>query len=168
MDLSSFIRDIPDFPKPGVAFKDITPLLRDAVAFREAIVQMADGFADVDVAVGIDARGFILAGAVANQLGIGLVPVRKGGKLPWEIEAVTYTLEYGEERLEMHVDGLEPGQRALIVDDVLATGGTAVACADLVRRVGGTVAAYTFLIELGFLGGRGRLGDTHARALVRY
>ncbi len=168
MDLRSYIRDVPDFPEPGVGFKDITPLLADPKALAMTIEQLADGFEGVDVVVGIDARGFIFAPAVALKLGVGFVPVRKRGKLPFEVESVEYGLEYGRNELEMHVDAIQDGQSVLVCDDVLATGGTAAATAELVTRSGGTVAAFSFAIEIVFLGGRAKLGATPARSLVRY
>lgn len=153
-DLAAWVRDIPDFPRPGVTFKDITPLLRDSAVLAEAVRRMSAGWSGVDLVCGIDARGFIFGGLVAATLGVGFIPARKGGKLPWEVEAVGYSLEYGEEHLELHNDAVTPGQRVLIVDDVLATGGTARATAELVERLGGEVAGFSFLIELAFLGGR--------------
>ena len=168
--VESRVRDIPDFPKPGVAFKDITPVLSDPVAFAAAI----DGLAEqldargVDKVLGIEARGFIVAAPIAYRFGAGFVPVRKAGKLPFEVEREEYVLEYGSDLLEIHRDAVEPGERALIVDDVLATGGTAAAAIRLVERLGGEVAGLGFVIELGFLGGRGRLGTHPAASLVRY
>ncbi len=155
----SLIRDIPDFPTPGILFKDITPLLDDAEAFRWAADEMADRFSDTqaDRVVGVEARGFILGAAVAYRLGLGFVPVRKPGKLPYNTRAVDYQLEYGTASLEAHTDALSPGQRALIVDDVLATGGTAAAAVELVSSAGAAVAGVAFLIELGFLSGREKI-----------
>src|SRR4051812_26493060 len=157
--LRSRIRDIPDFPKPGVGFKDITPLLSHADSFRLAVDSLAELFADrgVDQVLGIEARGFILAAPVAHRLGAGFVPVRKAGKLPWEVEKEEYVLEYGTDLLEIHKDAVGPGQRALIIDDVMATGGTAVATIRLVEKLGAVVAGLGFVIELGFLGGRAKL-----------
>jgi len=162
----SLIRDVPDFPKPGVLFKDITPLLADHEAFT-AIVQAlaaagrdADGVTVVDKVIGMEARGFILAAPVALALGVGFAPVRKAGKLPSSTYAVSYALEYGEATLEMHTDALDPGERVLLVDDVLATGGTAVATRELVERAGGHVHALAVLMELSFLNGREVLGAT--------
>ncbi|HEU4566973.1 MAG TPA: adenine phosphoribosyltransferase [Marmoricola sp.] len=169
--VDSRIRDIPDFPKPGVVFKDITPLLADHDAFTAVIRALADAGRDgdgrpvVDKVVGMEARGFILAAPVALALGVGFVPVRKPGKLPWHTHAVGYELEYGHETLEMHTDAVAPGERVLLVDDVLATGGTARATAELVRESGGEVRGLAVLLELGFLHGRGRLDGIALTAL---
>jgi len=164
------VRDIPDFPKPGIVFKDITPLLADEVAFSSVIdeIVVAFGRGAVDKVVGIEARGFIVASPVAYHFGAGFVPVRKRGKLPFSTHAVTYELEYGEETLEIHRDAISPGERVAIVDDVLATGGTAAATADLVQTLGGTIVGMAFVIELGFLEGRKRLTDYEVLSLVRY
>jgi adenine phosphoribosyltransferase len=158
--LRSLVRDIPDFPEPGVDFKDITPLLADPVGFRSAIDSLIEPFRDaaVDLVVGIEARGFVFSAPVAHGLAAGLVPIRKPGKLPWTVDSVTYELEYGGGTLEMHTDAVLAGHRCLIVDDVLATGGTAQAARQLVERRGGLVVGCSFLIELGFLGGRSLLG----------
>ncbi len=157
--LKDLIRDIPDFPRPGVVFKDLTPLLADPHAFRAVITAIAAPFetAGVTTVVGIEARGFIVAAPAAVSLGAGFVPVRKRGKLPWRTEQATYDLEYGTDTLEIHHDGVGPGDRVLVVDDVIATGGTAAATAELVQRLGGTVVGLAFLVELGSLGGRARL-----------
>jgi len=168
MDLSDFIRDVPDYPKPGIVFKDITPLMADAGAFREAVDTLAAEAGTVDVVCGIDARGFIFGGAVAHHLGVGFVPCRKGGKLPWEVERTAYSLEYGVEHLEIHRDAPVEGRSVLLVDDVLATGGTAAAATDLVASLGGTVTSYRFVVELTFLEGRARLGDGEIRSLVTF
>ena len=168
--LKSHIRDIPDFPQPGVVFKDITPLLADRDAFRatvDELVRRTDG-QPIDKVLGIEARGFILAAPVAHALGAGFIPVRKAGKLPWEVEKQEYVLEYGTDLLEIHRDAIAPGERALIVDDVLATGGTASAAIRLVEKLGGEVAGLAFVIELAFLGGRGKLGDHSAVSLITY
>jgi adenine phosphoribosyltransferase len=163
--IASRVRDIEDFPKPGVVFKDITPVLDDHVAFTLVVDALAaagrdsDGAVVVDKVVGMEARGFILAAPVALALGVGFVPVRKPGKLPWKTRAVSYDLEYGSETLEMHVDALEPGDRVLVVDDVLATGGTARATAELVEQGGGTVHGLAMMLELSFLPGRATIGD---------
>lgn len=156
----SLIRDVPDFPTPGIMFKDITPLLDDADAFRWAADELADRFSDTPAhrVVGVEARGFILGAAVAYRLGLGFVPVRKPGKLPYDTRTVDYQLEYGTASLEAHTDALSPGQRVLIVDDVLATGGTAGAAVELVSSGGAAVAGVGFLIELGFLSGREKIG----------
>jgi len=168
--LKDRVRDVPDFPRPGVAFKDITPLLGDASAFAAAVGALADHFAGevVDKVLGIEARGFIPAGAVADRLGAGFVPVRKAGKLPWQVEAEGYVLEYGADCLEIHQDALVPGERVVIVDDVLATGGTAAAAVRLAQRLGATVVGLGFIVELAFLGGRGRLAGLDAISLVSY
>jgi adenine phosphoribosyltransferase len=163
--IASRVRDIEDFPKPGVTFKDITPVLDDHVAFTLVIDALAaagrdsDGDVLVDKVVGMEARGFILAAPVALSLGVGFVPVRKPGKLPWKTRAVSYDLEYGSETLEMHVDALQPGDRVLVIDDVLATGGTAKATAELVEQGGGTVHGLAMMLELSFLPGRAAIGD---------
>lgn len=168
--LRVLIRDIPDFPKPGIVFKDITPVLSDPVAFSTVIDSIVVGLGrgTVDAVVGIEARGFIVAAPVAYHMAAGFVPVRKRGKLPSDVEGETYTLEYGEETLEIHRDAIERGQRVAIVDDVLATGGTALATARLVERLGGVVAGMAFVIELDFLKGRERLGAYAVRSLLRY
>ena len=157
--LRAAIRDIPDFPKKGIIFKDITPILRDAKLFQSAIDLLADRHKKkkIDAVVGIDARGFIFSACVALRLGAGLVPVRKKGKLPFKTEAIGYDLEYGSNILEMHTDALKKGDRVLIVDDLLATGGTAYATAGLVKKLGATVEEIDFLIELSFLPGRKKL-----------
>lgn len=168
-ELRALIRDIPDFPQPGVVFKDITPLLGDAVAFATVVDRLAEHFAGrrVDKVVGIEARGFVVAAPVAHRLAAGLVPVRKPGKLPWTTQAEEYDLEYGTDQLEVHQDAVAPGDRVVIVDDVLATGGTAAAAARLVDAIGGEVVGLGFLLELGFLGGRDRLrGRDHVSLLV--
>ncbi len=161
MDLASYIRDIPDWPKEGVMFKDITPLLASPEGFRAAIDRLAEEFAGVGVTkvMGAEARGFIFGGALAYQLGAGFVPARKPGKLPWNTTTVTYDLEYGTDTLEVHADAIGPDDVVLIVDDVLATGGTAAAKAQLVSTVGATLAGFAFLIELDFLGGRAKLAQ---------
>jgi adenine phosphoribosyltransferase len=157
--LANYIRAIPDFPQPGVTFRDLTPLMGDAWALRAAVVALVAPFRDARVAVvaGIEARGFIFGALAAWQLGTGFVPLRKPGKLPSEVEAVTYTLEYGTASLEVHRDALGAGQRVLLVDDVLATGGTAAASAALLERLGATIVGCAFLLELAALGGRARL-----------
>ena len=164
------VRDIPDFPKPGVVFKDITPLLAHAEGFRatlDAIAACFDG-QRIDKVLGVEARGFILAAPVADRLSAGFVPVRKAGKLPWEIEQQEYELEYGSDLLEIHRDGVHPGERALIVDDVLATGGTAAATVRLVERLGGEVVGLGFALELSFLEGRSKLGGHTIASLLEY
>ena len=168
--LKDHIRDIPDFPKPGVVFKDITPLLADVDAFRFAVDAIADHFAgsEVDKVLGVEARGFIIAAPVAYRFGAGFVPVRKAGKLPDEIEAEEYELEYGTDLLEIHRDAVEPGENVLIVDDVLATGGTASATVRLVERLGATVLGLGFVIELSFLHGRDKLEGRDLVSLMVY
>jgi adenine phosphoribosyltransferase len=169
--LKNWIREVPDFPKPGILFKDITTLLKDPVALREAADLLAERFSDrpIDQVVGIEARGFIFAPLVAYRLNAGFVPVRKPGKLPAETAARTYELEYGSDTLEMHVDGLASGDRVALVDDLLATGGTARAAADLVESVGACVEAVGFVVELTYLEGRRRLeGYDLVESLVRY
>lgn len=168
--LKEYIRDIPDFPKPGVSFKDITPLLADKKAFAYTIDAIAHHFDrdDIDKVLGIEARGFMIAAPLAYRFVAGLIPVRKKGKLPWQIEAESYELEYGHDSLEIHKDAIEPGERILVVDDVLATGGTARATADLTTRCGGKVAGIATIMELSFLGGRDRLGDYDLYSLLIY
>jgi len=169
-DLRAYIRDIPDFPKPGIVFKDITPLLLDPVAVDAAIGALADWARprDVDLVVAAEARGFILGAALARDLGAGFVPARKPGKLPWDTVSAEYILEYGIDALEVHADALADGARVLVHDDLLATGGTARALADLVERLGGQVVGCAFLVELAFLGGRERLAGFDVHALVTY
>lgn len=159
MDLASYIRDVPDWPKEGIVFKDITPLLASPEGFREAIDTLAAGFEDAGVTkiLGAEARGFIFGGALAYALGAGFVPARKPGKLPWDTTSVEYELEYGTDSLEVHCDAIGAEDNVLIVDDVLATGGTAAAKAELVRQVGASVVGFAFLIELDFLHGREKL-----------
>ena len=168
--LRALVRDVPDFPKPGVVFKDITPLLADEVAFSSVIDETVVHFGrgNVDKVVGVEARGFILASPVAYHFGAGFVPVRKAGKLPSAVEAEEYALEYGTATLELHADAILPGERVLIVDDVLATGGTARAAARLVERLGGKVVGIATLIELGFLGGRQAVAGYELFSLIRY
>jgi adenine phosphoribosyltransferase len=168
--LRSLIRDVPDFPQEGVLFKDITPLLADPIAFSTVIDLLVVHFGrgNIDKVVGIEARGFIIASPVAYHFGAGFVPVRKKDKLPWNTEAVEYSLEYGTATLEVHTDAVRAGERVLIVDDVLATGGTAKATADLVERIGGKVVGLAFLIELGFLNGRDRLEGYDLFTLIDY
>lgn len=165
--LVRLIRDVPDYPQPGVIFKDITPLLADGPAFAATIAALAAGHERIDKVAGIEARGFILAAPVACHLGVGFVPVRKAGKLPGPTHAQSYELEYGTATVEVHVDAFRPGDRVLLVDDVLATGGTAAATAGLIRRSGAEVAAIAVLIELGFLGGRAHLPGLDLRALLK-
>ena len=168
--LKNHIAEVPDYPRPGVDFKDITPLFADPDAFRFAVDALADHVAgdQVDLVVGIEARGFVTAAPVAYRLGSGLVLVRKEGKLPRPVEATIYALEYGEDTLEVHADAIPSGSRVLIVDDVLATGGTAAAAVDLVERLGGVVIGLGFLIELAFLHGRDKLAGRDVATLVTY
>lgn len=168
-DWQGRIRDIPDFPKPGIVFKDITPLLADGDAFAAVISEMAACIGDnVDAIVGIESRGFIFGAALAQKLGLGLVTVRKPGKLPAEVLSIEYELEYGVDRLEIHRDALSQGHRVVVVDDLLATGGTAAATVQLVNNLGAEVAACLFVIELGFLEGRKALPGVKTLSLVNY
>ena len=168
--LRQIIRDVPDFPKEGIVFKDITPLLSDPASFRKAINLMAEPLAEreFDAIIGIESRGFIFAAALAYELNKGQILVRKPGKLPADTVQVTYDLEYGSDILEMHADAIESGQHIVIVDDVLATGGTARGVADLVEKVGGKVEAFSFLIELDFLKGRERIADYEIQSVLNY
>jgi adenine phosphoribosyltransferase len=169
-DLKTFIRDVPDFPKPGVMFKDITPLLRSPRAFDRSVVLLAQPFlaAGVTHVAAIESRGFIFGGCVARILGAGLVPIRKPGKLPWTCRSHEYELEYGTDKLEIHDDALGTGDRVLIVDDVLATGGTAAAASHLVRGFDATLVGAAMVIELEFLGGRKKLDGMTLHSLIKY
>ena len=169
-NLRALIRDIPDFPKPGIVFKDITPLLADPAGLAMAVEVMANPFRHhrVDLVVGAESRGFIFGTAIAQALSCGFVPIRKPGKLPAKTVKASYELEYGTDVLEVHVDAIKPGQRVLMVDDLLATGGTMCACIDLVRGLGADIAATAFLIELTFLEGRQKLGDVPIHAAIQY
>jgi len=170
--LERLVVDVPDYPQPGVVFKDITPLLADHTGFSTVVQELAEAGRDesgatvVDKVVGMEARGFILAAPVALALGTGFVPVRKVGRLPRETHAVSYSLEYGEATLELHRDGIRPGERVLLVDDVLATGGTVAATRELVESCGGTVTGVAVLMELSFLPGRETIGDLPLHALL--
>lgn len=168
--LQAAIRDVPDFPKPGILFKDITPVLADGELLRQMIdlFVAANEGRRIDKIVGIDARGFIIGPAVACRLGCGFVPVRKQGKLPYRTRRVAYALEYGEAVVEMHVDAVAPGDRVLVIDDLLATGGTAAAASQLAREAGGEVLEAQFLIELGFLNGRAKLAPVPVRSFIRF
>lgn len=168
-DLKSYIRDIPGFPKEGIIFKDITTLLKNGPKFKEAIDMIASKFSGekIDVILSIESRGFIFGSAVAYKLGVGMIPVRKKGKLPYKTHSVTYALEYGNDTLEIHQDAFSKGARVLIVDDLLATGGTAKAVADLVEKMGGKVAAMAFLIELTALKGREKLKGYNIISLIQ-
>ena len=170
LDLREYIRDIPDFPKPGILFRDITPLLAAPLAFREAIRRMADPFRDqdLDVIVAAEARGFIFAAPLALELDVGFVPIRKPGKLPFETHAFHYELEYGSDTLEMHIDGVSDGQKVLVVDDLLATGGTVEACCKLLEKSGAHVVGTAFLIALDSLGGAERIAPFQSFSLIHY
>ena len=170
LDLRTFIRDVPDFPKPGILFKDITPILADPALFRRTIDHFAELFAGrhIDVVVGMESRGFLFGAPLALELSAAFAPARKPGKLPYQSVGVSYDLEYGSATLEMHTDAVAAGQRVLIVDDLLATGGTALATGQLVSQLGGEVVAYCFVVELGFLDGRARLGATPVHSIVTY
>ncbi len=169
-DIRARIRDVPDFPKKGIVFKDITPVLSDAALFRGTIDALAARWERerIDKVVGIESRGFIFAAPLAYKLGAGFTIVRKPGKLPWEVIREAYALEYGEATLELHIDAVGPGERVLVVDDVLATGGTAEAVGRLVARQGAELVAYSFLVELGFLNGARRLGAGKVHSLLTY
>lgn len=167
-DLARFIRDVPDFPEPGIIFRDVTPLLAVPAAFERAVAGLAEVGTDVDLVLGIESRGFILGAPVALKTGAGFVPARKAGKLPGETVSVHFELEYGEAVLELQAGAVAPGQRVLIVDDVLATGGTAAAAAALVEQLGGVVAGLSFLIELSALHGAEQLGAYTHRSLLSY
>ncbi len=170
LDLTAYIRDVPDFPTDGILFKDVMPLLADPVAFRESIDRLAAwaGPRTPDVILGAEARGFIFGGALAYALGCGFVTARKPGKLPWTTVEATYDLEYGTDALQVHVDAIVAGARVIVLDDVLATGGTARAKIELVDQLGGQVVGALFLIELAFLNGRDRIGDIDVHALITY
>ncbi|MEN6449089.1 MAG: adenine phosphoribosyltransferase [Thermoguttaceae bacterium] len=170
LNLASYIRHIPDFPKPGILFYDITPLLADPAAFRSAVVEMANPFraAKIDVVVAAEARGFIFAAPVALELNAGLVPIRKPGKLPFKTESFCYDLEYGSDTLEIHADAITPGARVLVVDDLLATGGTVEACCRLVEKMGGVVVGCSFLIELADLKGTQRIAQYKTTSLLKF
>jgi len=168
--LQAKVRDIPNFPKPGVIYRDITPLVRDPAALRLAVHELVHPFFGdgLTAVVGMEARGFIFGSLAAWELGIGFVPLRKPGKLPYDVHSISYDLEYGEESLEVHVDALDAEDRVLVVDDVLATGGTAAASCALIEKLGARVAACAFVVELGFLNGRDRLADYRVHSLLQY
>ena len=170
LDLKDYIRSIPGFPKPGILFRDITTLLSDKRALREAINLLSTRFKDkkIDAVVAAEARGFILAGPVAQRLNAGFIPVRKKGKLPWKTYSATYSLEYGVDVLEIHQDAFKPGSRVLILDDLLATGGTVKAIIDLVKQLKGKIVGIGFLIELTELGGRNKLKGYSVHSLIKY
>jgi adenine phosphoribosyltransferase len=168
--LRAAVRDVVDFPKPGIIFKDITPILADGLLFRESITQLCATARDVkiDKVVGIDARGFIFAAAVADRLGAGFVPIRKKGKLPWKTRQTSYSLEYGESIVELHQDAVKPGEKILLVDDLLATGGTAAAAVKLLDELGADIIGISFLIELSFLQGRAKLAPHPIQSILTY
>jgi adenine phosphoribosyltransferase len=170
MDLASYIRDIPDFPKPGITFKDITPLLADPAAFQESIRLLCDHYRDrpVDAVAAAEARGFLFAAPMALVMKRPLIPLRKPGKLPYRTYSLKYELEYGEAELQVHIDGVVGGHRVLVVDDVLATGGTMQAGCQLIEKAGGHVAGCAFLVELGFLNGRSKLQQYEVFSLIRF
>jgi adenine phosphoribosyltransferase len=170
IDLKSLIRDVPDFPKPGIMFKDITPLLASPAAFRQVISQLADRYRTqkIDAVVAAEARGFIFAAPLALELGVGFTPIRKVGKLPYQTHTHEYDLEYGSDKLQIHIDGVANGHRVLVVDDLLATGGTVEACCKLVEKIGGEIAECCFLIELAFLQGRKKLSHRKVFSLLSY
>jgi len=169
-EIKKAIREIPDFPRPGINFYDVSTLFREPAAFGSAVERMARPFrgGDVDIVAGIEARGFVLGAALARELDLGFLMIRKLGKLPGETEGESYELEYGNARIEIHRDALDSGQRVLVVDDLLATGGTAAAAGRLIERLGAKVASYAFMIELKFLEGRSRLGDREIFSLLEY
>jgi adenine phosphoribosyltransferase len=168
--LRAAVRDVADFPRPGILFKDITPILGDGTLLRTAIDCLVADCIDQDIRkiVGIDARGFLFGATVADRLGIGFVPIRKRGKLPWKTETLAYKLEYGEAEMEVHVDAFEPGERVSLIDDLLATGGTAAAASRLVAKAGGNVVQAQFLIELGFLAGRAAIAPVPTKSILLY
>jgi adenine phosphoribosyltransferase len=168
--LRAAVRDVADFPRPGILFKDITPILGDGTLLRLAIdCLVADCRGqDIHKIVGIDARGFLFGATVADRLGVGFVPIRKRGKLPWKTETLAYKLEYGEAEMEVHVDAFEPGERVSLIDDLLATGGTAAAASKLVAKAGGNVVQAQFLIELGFLAGRAAIAPVPTKSILLY
>jgi adenine phosphoribosyltransferase len=170
VDLPQFIRDVPDFPQEGIVFKDITPLLKDHQAMTYVVDQMAQRFADqgVTVVAGIESRGFLFGPLIAQRFGVGFVPIRKPGKLPYETVSEEYDLEYGSDKVEMHVDAVAPGDRVLLVDDLLATGGTAAAARNLLQRMGADVVGIGFVVELTFLNGVAKLSDADVCSLIKY
>ena len=169
-NIRAAIRDVPDFPKPGIIFKDITPVLRDGALFRSAIELFLERCRRqrIDKIVCIDARGFLFGSAVAYELGLGLIPIRKKGKLPYICESAAYTLEYGEAEMEMHIDSIHPGERIVLIDDLLATGGTSASAIALIKKVGGELVEAQFLIELEFLHGRAKLAPTPVVSFLEY
>jgi adenine phosphoribosyltransferase len=169
MNLASYLRDVPDFPKPGIVFKDITPLLQSPAAMDETVAQITDRFRQdkIDKVAAIESRGFIFGALVASRLGVGFIPLRKPGKLPWRTQSVNYMLEYGSGTLEIHEDAVRKGERVIVVDDLLATGGTARAACELLERLGGRVVGCAFVVELAFLPGRKKLTGQRIEALIR-
>lgn len=169
-ELKGYIRDVPDFPKKGIIFKDITPLLKDKSAFKTAVDILSDRYKDkkIDLIASVEARGFILGSAIADRLGVGIIPIRKKGKLPYKTVSATYDLEYGTDTLEMHEDAISNGDKVLVIDDLLATGGTASAACGLIKKMGGEVIESVFLIELGFLKGRARLEGYPVFSLIKF
>ncbi|HEU5409604.1 MAG TPA: adenine phosphoribosyltransferase [Candidatus Acidoferrales bacterium] len=169
-ELKKLIREVPDYPKPGILFYDLTTLLQDKQGFHVLIEKLCDKFTGkhIDVVAGIEARGFIFAPALAYRLGAGFVPIRKPNKLPWKTAQVSYQLEYGTDKLEIHRDAVKPGERVLVCDDLLATGGTAAAATQLIRNLGGEIAGAAFAVELNFLNGRKKLEGTEVFSLIRY
>jgi len=168
--LRAAVRDVPDFPKPGIVFKDITPILKDGALFRASIdlfLEKCQGKA-IDKIVGIDARGFLFGSAVAYKLGVGFIPLRKKGRLPYKTESAAYALEYGEAEMELHIDAIEPGEKIVLIDDLLATGGTSASAATLIKKVGGDLLEAQFLIELDFLHGRKKLDPTPVVSFLKY
>ncbi len=170
MDLTQYIRDIPDFPKEGIIFKDITPLLKNVDALNHAVKLIHQHYVDAGITcvAGIESRGFIFGCPVAQEFGVGFVPIRKPGKLPYDVHREEYDLEYGTDCVEMHIDAVGPGDKVLIVDDLLATGGTAAASRKLIEATGAEVAGFGFVIELGFLNGIAKLGDAKVLSLIKY
>ncbi len=170
IDLKDHIRNIPDFPKPGILFRDITTLLNDKSAFKQAVDALADKYKNkkIDKVVAVEARGFILGGAIAHKLGAGFVPVRKSGKLPWKTKSVTYDLEYGTDTLQIHQDAIKSQDKVLIVDDLLATGGTVKAVTELVKQLQGKIMGIAFMIELTDLKGKDKLKDYSVYSLIKY
>ena len=170
MDFKNYIRVIPDFPQPGIRFKDITTLLKDPTAYQAAIDELKAlvKHLDIDLIAGPEARGFVIGAPLALALGVGFVPIRKSGKLPGETVEAAYGLEYGKDRLAVHKDAIQPGQKVLIADDLLATGGTIATTINLINQLGGEVIGAAFLIELGYLDGRAKLGDIEVKSLVTY
>ncbi len=170
IDFKRYIRNIPDWPKKGIMFRDITPLLSDYSIFSAVVDSLCGDYSNdsIDYVAAVEARGFIFGGAVAERLGAGFIPIRKGGKLPWDIEAVTYSLEYGVDKLEIHKDAFAPGSKVLLIDDLIATGGSMLASCELIERLGGQVAGIAFLVELTGLGGREVLKNYSISSLVKY